>query len=269
MSLDLSQAPPLELAHILFIDIVGYSKLPIDEQRRAIRQLQRVVQASAEFARSQEDGDLLCIPTGDGMALAFRRSPESPVRCAMEVSRAFRQNGELQIRIGIHTGPVYRISDINSKENLAGGGMNLAQRVMDCGDGGHILMSSSVAEVLQELSGWSALVHYLGEVEVKHRVRVQLFNFYNAEVGNPDKPQKLLSSIGSVKQSAPSAIEQSDLYRQSKSEERSPSWAEPEIPAPANSTPNLSLGLTLRKDAHLGPYVIICPIGAGGMGEVY
>lgn len=196
MSLDVSQAPPLELAHILFIDIVGYSKSPIDQQRRAIRKLQRVVQASSEFVRSRQNGDLLCIPTGDGMALAFWRNPEAPVQCAMEVSRALRQSGDLPVRMGIHTGPVYRISDINEKENLAGAGMNMAQRVMDCGDAEHILLSNSVAEILREISRWSGLVHYLGEVEVKHRVRIQLFNLYNQEIGNPRKPQKLKDSVG-------------------------------------------------------------------------
>lgn len=162
MALEMSHAAPLEIAHILFIDIVGYSKLPVDLQRAAVKQLQRVVQGCSGFAGSQQNGDLLCIPTRDGAGVL--EEPRDPGSMHIEVSRALRQDGEVQVRMGIHSGPVYRISDISSKENLAGAGMNLAQRVMDCGDGGHILLSSSVAEVLQDLSAWTGLVHLLGDM---------------------------------------------------------------------------------------------------------
>jgi eukaryotic-like serine/threonine-protein kinase len=210
MALEMSHAAPLEIAHILFIDIVGYSKLPVDLQRGAVKQLQRVVQGCSGFVGSQQNGDLLCIPTGDGMALAFWRSPETPVRCAIEVSRALRQDGEVQVRMGIHSGPVYRISDISSKENLAGAGMNLAQRVMDCGDGGHILLSSSVAEVLQDISAWSGLVHLLGDVEVKHGARLKLYSLYSDEYGNPARPQRrFIAPVNDIVNSPPSAEDQS------------------------------------------------------------
>ena len=210
MALEVSHAAPLEIAHILFIDIVGYSKLPVDLQRGAVKQLQRVVQGCSGFVGSQQNGDLLCIPTGDGMALAFWRSPEAPVRCAIEVSRALRQDGEVQVRMGIHSGPVYRISDISSKENLAGAGMNLAQRVMDCGDGGHILLSSSVAEVLQDISAWSGLVHLLGDVEVKHGARLKLYSLYSDEYGNPARPQRrFIAPVNDIVNSPLSAEDQS------------------------------------------------------------
>lgn len=208
MSLDGSQAPTLEFAHILFMDIVGYSQFPIDHQRRAIRQLQLAVQGSSEFVKSKDNGDVLCIPTGDGMAIAFWRSPEAPVICAMEVSRALRQDKDFCIRIGVHSGPVYRIADINAKENLAGAGMNTAKRVMDCGDENHILLSMSIAEILRELSGWSGLVHSLGEVEVKHQVRIQLFNLYNEEIGNPSRPKGLQSSMVLSHKSAAPTIQE-------------------------------------------------------------
>src|SRR5579863_4635481 len=191
MGTDHSQVPQLEIAHVLFMDIVSYSKLPTDRQRAVIRRLQKIVQNCPDFVHAQGSGELLCIPTGDGMALSFSRNPESSVRCAVDVARALAGDGDLKVRMGINTGPVYRVVDINGKENLAGAGINMAQRVMDCGDAGHILVTQSVAEVLRELSGWSRLVHELGEVEVKHGMRLHVFNLYDHEIGNRNVPIKV------------------------------------------------------------------------------
>jgi eukaryotic-like serine/threonine-protein kinase len=176
------------------MDIVSYSKLPTDQQRALIRRLQKIVQGCPDFVQAQGSGELLGIPTGDGMALSFSRNPESAVRCAVHVARALTGDGDLKVRMGINTGPVYRVVDINGKENLAGAGINMAQRVMDCGDAGHILVTQSVAEVLRELSGWSGLVHELGEVELKHGTRLHVFNLYDREIGNRNTPTKVQDS---------------------------------------------------------------------------
>jgi class 3 adenylate cyclase/Flp pilus assembly protein TadD len=192
-------SPCLEMAHVLFMDIVAYSQLPMDEQTRLIGKLQQIVRGSTEFVRAQKRRQLLRLPTGDGMALVFFGNAEAPVRCAIEISRALRDNSELKLRMGVHTGPVQRVEDINANRNVAGGGINIAQRVMDCGDAGHILVSSTHAEVLGHISSWSAMLHDLGEAEVKHGVRVHVYNLYNEEAGNPELPKKI-----SVQRAAPS-----------------------------------------------------------------
>jgi tetratricopeptide (TPR) repeat protein/class 3 adenylate cyclase len=181
----------LEMAHVLFLDIVAYSQLPMDEQTRLIEKLQQIVRNTTEFSRAQKRRQLLRLPTGDGMALVFFGDAEAPVRCALEISRAIRELPELKLRMGIHTGPVQRVEDINANRNVAGGGINLAQRVMDCGDSGHILISKTVSDVLEQLSTWKTALHDLGEVEVKHGVRVHLYNVYTDDAGNPELPQKL------------------------------------------------------------------------------
>ncbi|HET9803015.1 MAG TPA: tetratricopeptide repeat protein [Candidatus Acidoferrum sp.] len=188
---DATQAPPLEIAHVLFLDIVAYSRLRMNQQQRIIRDLQDSVRATAEFARAQNLDQLILLPTGDGMALVFFRDPEAPVRCALELTKILRERPEIQLRMGLHTGPVYRIADINANRNVAGGGINIAQRVMDCGDAGHILVSKAMADVLRELSSWNEQLRDLGEAEVKHSVRVHLFNLCAGEAGNPALPQKL------------------------------------------------------------------------------
>jgi len=184
-------APALEMAHVLFMDIVAYSKLPMDQQHKLLCQLQEAVRNSQAFARAQNAGKLISLPTGDGMALVFFDDPESPVRCATELSRALRQHPEIKLRMGIHTGPVYRVADINAARNVAGGGINIAQRVMDCGDAEHILVSKTVADVLAQVSTWSKAFHDLGEAEVKHAVRVHIYNLCTDEAGNAELPQKL------------------------------------------------------------------------------
>jgi eukaryotic-like serine/threonine-protein kinase len=184
----------LEIAHVLFMDIVAYSQLPMDEQTRLIEKLQQIVRSTAEFSRALKRRQLLRLPTGDGMALVFFGDAEAPVRCALEIGRAVREVPELKLRMGIHTGPVQRVEDINANRNVAGGGINLAQRVMDCGDAGHILVSKSVADVLEQMSSWKVTLHDLGEAEVKHGVRVHLYNLYTDGAGNQELPQKLQAS---------------------------------------------------------------------------
>jgi eukaryotic-like serine/threonine-protein kinase len=181
----------LEMANVLFTDIVAYSRMPMDWQEQSLRLFQNKVRNTTEFTRAQASNQLISLPTGDGMALVFFGDPEAPVRCALELSRAMRQESSFQLRIGIHIGPVYRVADINANRNVAGGGINMAQRVMDCGDAGHILVSESVAEVLSQVSTWSSTLHDLGEVEVKHGVRVHIYNLYADDVGNQELPKKI------------------------------------------------------------------------------
>ncbi len=183
--------PRLELAHVLFTDLVGYSKSSLEDQARLLRRLQEIVSSTAEFRRAQSQGQLISLPTGDGMALAFFNDPLAPVQCAVEIARALKSQPELRLRMGIHTGPVQRIADINQQLNVSGGGINFAQRVMDCGDAGHILLSDKAADILNQLGEWSPHLRDWGECEVKHGVKVHLFNLYNGEVGNPKMPEKL------------------------------------------------------------------------------
>ncbi len=182
---------PLEMAHVLFMDIVAYSRLPMDQQQQMLLHLQEAVRETQEFVRAKASDQLIRLPTGDGMALVFFGDVEAPVRCALELHRILRRWPEIQLRMGIHTGPVYRVEDINAARNVAGGGINIAQRVMDCGDGGHILISKSVADVLDQVSTWKPALHDLSEAEVKHGVRVHLYNLYTEEAGNRKLPQKL------------------------------------------------------------------------------
>jgi len=179
-----------EIGHVLFIDIVGYSKLLIDEQREQLQSLNEIVRNTAQFRTSSTNGMLVRLPTGDGMALIFRDSLESPVRCALEISKAVRSHSEIQVRMGIHSGPVSEVTDVNERANVAGAGINMAQRVMDCGDADHILLSRHIAEDLEHYRQWRPHLHDLGECEVKHGVRVAVVNLYTEELGNPDMPEK-------------------------------------------------------------------------------
>ena len=187
-------ARSVEIAHVLFTDIVGYSRLPMDEQGRVLGRLQEIVRGTSEYRRAREADQLITIPTGDGMALVFFGDPEAPALCAVEIGQALGQPPPFGLRMGVHTGPVYRVDDINASRNVAGGGINTGQRVMDCGDSGHILVSGSAAEVLGQLSGWQGKLHDLGEAEVKHGVRVRVFNLLADGAGNPELPQKLRAS---------------------------------------------------------------------------
>src|ERR1700756_5559574 len=181
----------LEIAHVLFIDIVGYSARPTDEQRDLVDQLNQAVRSSDEFSRAAAAGRLKKIPTGDGMALIFQDSPEQPIECALEISRVLKHYPDLPVRMGVHSGPVSAVTDVNGRVNAAGVGINVAQRLMDCGDTGHILLSKRVAEDLQQYSRWRPHLHDLGEVEVKHGERVHVFNFYTDEAGNSEPPKKV------------------------------------------------------------------------------
>src|SRR6059058_513972 len=179
-----------EIGHVLFIDIVGYSKLLIHEQSEQLQELKNIVRGTNQFRRAQAEGKLLSLPTGDGGALVFRNSPEEPVACALEISKALKNHPDLRVRMGIHSGPVNEIADLNEQANVAGAGINIAQRVMDCGDAGHILLSKHVAEDLEHYSRWRPLLHELGECEVKHGAKISIINLYTEELGNPEPPQK-------------------------------------------------------------------------------
>ena len=183
-----------EIGHVLFIDIVGYSKLLITEQSAQLQTLKEIVRGTEQVRRAEAEGKLLRLPTGDGGALVFRTSPEAPVRCAMEIAKSLKSYPKLRVRMGIHSGPVNEISDLNEQANIAGAGINMAQRVMDCGDAGHILLSRHVAEDLEQYPRWQPQLHDLGECEVKHGVRVSVVNFYTDELGNPDMPERLKSA---------------------------------------------------------------------------
>src|SRR4051794_9313330 len=181
----------LEIAHVLFLDIVGYSKLSVNEQHARVDELNGIVRLSEQYQKAEAANRILKIPTGDGMALVFYKSPEEPAQCAFEISRALKDNQRLQVRMGIHSGPVSGVVDMNERTNVAGAGINLAQRVMDCGDAGHILLSRHVAEDLAEYERWRLFLHDIGSFEVKHGVRVSVTNLYSDEVGNPQLPKKL------------------------------------------------------------------------------
>jgi TolB-like protein/class 3 adenylate cyclase/Tfp pilus assembly protein PilF len=196
MSAEVKKEIQLEIAHILFIDIVGYSKLLINEQRALLDVLNRVVRATDQFRTAEAAGRLIKIPTGDGMALVFYNSPEAPAECALEISRALKTLPNLQLRMGVHSGPVSGVVDVNERANVAGAGINVAQRVMDCGDAGHILLSKHVAEDLEQYGHWQPHLHDLGECEVKHGIRVSVVNLYTGELGNPEMPQKFKQAVG-------------------------------------------------------------------------
>jgi TolB-like protein/Tfp pilus assembly protein PilF len=181
----------LEIGHVLFIDIVGYSKLLLKQQSELQRELNEVVSGTKEFREAELAGKLIRLPTGDGMALVFRTNPEAPVECAVEIARALKSHPAIQLRMGIHSGPVNEVVDVNQRANIAGAGINMAQRVMDCGDAGHILLSRHVAEDLEQDERWRPLLHDLGTCEVKHGVRVGVTNLYSDEVGNAQLPKKL------------------------------------------------------------------------------
>src|SRR5216117_2495629 len=181
----------LEIAHLLLIDVVGYSKLLVNEQIELLQELNQIVRGTECFRTAEANGKLMRVQTGDGMALLFFQSPEEPVRCALEISRALHAHPRIQLRMGVHSGPVSRVTDVNDKTNMAGAGINIAQRVMDCGDSGHILLSKHLADDLAEYRHWRPHLHDLGECEVKHGLRLHLVNLYKDNLGNPHLPEKL------------------------------------------------------------------------------
>jgi TolB-like protein/Flp pilus assembly protein TadD len=180
----------LEIGHVLFIDIVGYSKLLISEQSDHFQKLKEILRGTEQFRLAEAEGKVLRLPTGDGGALVFRNNPEAPVLCAMEISKEVKKHAELKVRMGVHSGPVNEITDLNEQANIAGAGINVAQRVMDCGDAGHILLSQHVADDLEQYPRWRPYLHELGTFEVKHGVRVNVANLYSDEFGNARLPAK-------------------------------------------------------------------------------
>ena len=184
----------VEIGHVLTMDVVGYSKLLIDEQTRIMAELNRVVRGTVRFRVAQAAGKLVPLPTGDGMALVFFRDPEAAVECAMEVSSALKAHPDIHLRMGIHSGPVHRVTDVNEGANVAGAGIDMAQRVMDCGDAGHILLSRRVAYDLAPLPRWNKHLYEVGDCEVKHGQRISLVNFYVEEIGNPAVPERVRKS---------------------------------------------------------------------------
>ena len=190
MSAEVKKEIELEIAHVLFIDVVGYSKLSINEQRAAVDELNEIVRASDQFQKAEAAARLIKIPTGDGMALVFYTSQEAPAQSALEINRVLKEHPRLQLRMGVHSGPVSGVIDVNGHANLAGAGLNIARRVMDCGDAGHILLSKHVAEDLEEYEQWRPLLHDLGSCEVKHGERVSVVNLYDDQFGNAKLPRK-------------------------------------------------------------------------------
>jgi TolB-like protein/Flp pilus assembly protein TadD len=190
MSSEHSSEVRFEIGHVLFIDIVGYSKLLINEQSDQIQKLKQIVRGTEQVRRVEAEGKLLRLPTGDGGALVFRTNSEAPVLCALEISEELRKHSELRVRMGIHSGPVNEVVDLNEQANIAGAGINIAQRVMDCGDAGHILLSKRVADDLEQYPRWRPLLHELGECEVKHGHKISVVNFYSDTLGNRERPQK-------------------------------------------------------------------------------
>src|SRR5213082_2701138 len=191
MSAEVKKEIELEIAHVLLIDVVGYSKLLVNEQIELLQDLNQIVRNTECFRAAETKGRLVRVSTGDGMALLFFHSPEEPVRCALEISKALQEHPHIQLRMGVHSGPVNRVTDVNDKTNFAGSGINVAQRVLDCGDAGHILLSGHVAEDLAEYRHWQPYLHDLGECEVKHGLRLHLFNLYKDNLGNSQVPERL------------------------------------------------------------------------------
>jgi adenylate cyclase len=185
----------LEIGHVLFIDIVGYTKLLIHEQLEHLEKLREIARATEPFRTAQREGKLMRLPTGDGGALVFRTSPEEPVKCAVEIARALKEHPELRVRMGVHSGPVAEVTDLSEQGNIAGAGINIAQRVMDCGDAGHILLSKRVADDLEQYARWRPVLHDLGGCEVKHGVSLALFNLYSDDFGNPECPKRIARDI--------------------------------------------------------------------------
>ena len=191
MSVEPNADLQLEIGYLLLIDVVGYSKLLVNEQVELLQELNQIVRSTPSFRMAEANGKLIRLPTGDGMALVFFRSPEEPAQCALEIHAALKSHPQLQLRVGVHSGPVNQITDVNDRSNVAGTGINVAQRVMDCGDAGHILLSKHVADDLAQYRHWQPYLHDLGEWEVKHGLRLSLVNLYKEGLGNPAIPEKL------------------------------------------------------------------------------
>src|SRR5262245_29863457 len=199
-----------EIGHVLFIDIVGYSKLLIHEQSELQRRLNEIVRDTEQFSAAKKSGKLIRLPRGDGIALVFFNNVEAPVRCALEVSKALLNHPDVKVRMGVHSGPINRVRDVDDRPDVAGAGINIAPRVMDCGDAGHILLSKHVADDLEEYPRWRPYLRDLGECGVKHGVRLFVVNLYTEEFGNPQQPKKFIEDqriqSASSKRTTPSVV---------------------------------------------------------------
>src|SRR5213594_1335687 len=191
MSAELQSNAELEIAHVLFMDVVGYSRLLINEQSALLAELNQLVRTTPRFRTAEAAGKLIRIPAGDGMALVFFSSPEAPVQCALEICKALQDHQHIHLRMGIHSGPVNVVTDVNDKTNVAGPGMNVTQRIMDLGDAGHILLSKRVAEDMAQYAHWQPLLHNLGEIEVKHGATISVFNLCGEDFGNSQIPVRI------------------------------------------------------------------------------
>src|SRR5437868_7870211 len=191
MSAETGSHRRLEIAHVLLVDIVGYSKLLLNEQSQILDELNEVVRSTEQVRLAQDAGALLRLPTGDGVALIFRSSPEAPVQCALEIARALKNHPKLQLRMGIHSGPVNEVTSADDRANIAGAGINIAQRVMDCGDAGHVLLSKHLAEDLESHERWRPYLHDLGEVTVKHGASIHIVNLYTDDLGEAQVPARI------------------------------------------------------------------------------
>src|SRR5437588_9869731 len=205
MSSEVQTDVKFEIRHVLFFDIVGYSKVLIHEQLEYLEKLREIVRATETFRAAQREGKLTRLPTGDGGALVFHTSPEAPAKCAMEIECDLNRHPELRVGMGVHSGPVKEVTDLSEQGNIAGAGINIAQRVMDCGDAGHILVSKRVADDLENYAQWRPLLHDLGTCEVKHGVSLALFNLYSDEIGNPEPPTKFRTDERKIDIVAPAA----------------------------------------------------------------
>src|SRR6266480_1739732 len=205
----------LEIAHVLFMDVVGYSKLLVNEQREVMQELNQLVRKTPQVRKTDAAGKLIRIPAGDGMALVFFQTPEEPVQCAMEIAKTLKNRPNVRVRMGVHSGPVDQIKDVNDRVNVAGVGINIAQRVMDCGDAGHILISKRVADDLAQDSLWQPLLHELGEIEVKHGLKLGIVNLYSEELGNPHPPHKLSRQAAPAKEPLASSVAAPDVPEKS------------------------------------------------------
>ncbi len=242
------------------MDVVGYSRLPIEEQVGISSELRQVVAATPEYRAGNEQKSLICMPTGDGMLLAFFSGPEPPVNCAIRIANTLKDHPRIKLRMGINSGPVYRVPDIKGELNVAGGGVNFAQRVMDCGDEGHILLSASIADVLRQHGHWAPLIHPLGVAQVKHGEHVSIFNLCDDTVGNPEIPEKLLGKLSIAElRPTPTPPRPSGMP------------GSPSRPSRADVTANLQESTVTAAPSRrrLGDYEIVRELGHGGMGQVY
>jgi TolB-like protein/thioredoxin-like negative regulator of GroEL len=213
MTLEAESEAKMEIAHVLNMDLVAYSTLLITEQTRVLAELARIVKNTPRCLRAEAEGKLIRVPTGDGMLLVFFDDPEAPIACAVEIATAIKNHPDIRLRMGLHTGPVHEVMDVNERSNVAGAGVDMAQRVMDCGDAGHILLSRNIADNLAPYPRWNAYLHEIGDCEVKHGRRLALVNFYTDHIGDPELPRKCAAKLETIARSTTAPLRQSRSWR--------------------------------------------------------